>query len=147
MFKKHRDHVDFIVRLVLHLGLLFLALSVIKPIKVKTPEPLIQSLWSTKDRAYLPPGSQFKIFKPYLPAKGRVSLILDQPNNATTKNKETSYDAQNYLAPVIINLETVEPLTLVYCSTQDIAEQRLKETGYRWTQQLSPGKGFARKTL
>ena len=106
---------------------------------------MTKALWNGHDRTYIVPGSQFKIFKPYLHKTERVSLILDRPNKETVADKETSFDAQNYLAPNIINLETVEPKALVYCSTQAIAEQRLAETGYTWTHSISPGKGIAQK--
>lgn len=145
MLKKVSFACDLFIRISLHGIVLFLAIALFYPVKTKAPPRMIHSLWNGLDRAYIPPGSQFKIFKPYLPAKGRVSLILDRPNNENTKNKEISYDAQNYFTPLIVNLETMEPLALVYCSSQAIADQRLIETGYEWTHPLSPGKGMARK--
>lgn len=145
MRKKVGPTLDLMIRIAVHGVVLFLAISLFYPVISKAPPRMIQALWSGHDTTYVPPGSQFKIFKPYLHKTNRVSLILDRPNNATTEDKETSYDAQNYLAPRIINLETVEPLALVYCSSQTIANQRLAEAGYEWTEHIAPGKGTARK--
>ncbi len=147
MLKKAGSILDFTLRFALHIGIALFALSSLKPVALKAHPKLAASLWSGQDKAYIVPGSQFKIFKPYLPKTGQVSLILDRPNRESPPFKETSYDAQNYFAPLIINLETVEPAALVYCSTQDTAEKRLTETGYVWTYKIAPGKGLARKTV
>lgn len=147
MLKKIGPLLDLTVRIALHGAILFLALPLLKPAKITAHPQMTASLWSGLDKIYIVPGAQFKIFKPYLPKESRVSLILDRPNDATTKDKEISYDAQNYLAPRIINLETIEPVALVYCSTQAIAEQRLAETGYEWTHRIAAGKGMARKIV
>ncbi len=145
MLKKTALSFDLLCRVALHGAVLVLAVSLFYPVKTKAPLRMTQALWSGHDRTYVPPGSQFKIFKPYLHKIARVSLILDHPNNATTESKETSYDAQNYLAPRIINLETVEPVALVYCTSENIANERLAEAGYAWTEHIAPGKGTARK--
>jgi len=145
MLKKAGLIMDVILRTALHAAILFLAFSVFSPAKSKAPARMIQALWTGSDQTYIQPGSQFKIFKPYLRDVDRVSLILDLPNNSNVKTKETSYDAQNYLAPDVINLETVEPVALVYCSTQALADQRLLATGYVWERLISPGKGIAKK--
>jgi hypothetical protein len=145
MLKKVGQPLDLIFRAAIHGTVLFLAVSLFYPVKTKAPPRMTQALWNGHDRTYVPPGSQFKIFKPYLHKKDRVSLILDRPNTASTEDKEISYDAQNYLAPRIINLETVESKALVYCSSKTIATQRLAEAGYEWTEHISPGKGIAKK--
>ena len=136
---------DSLLRFSIHLAAAIFAVSTLGPLALKAHPRLTQDLWSGRDQSYVAPGSHFKIFKPYLAAQGRYSLILDRPNNESVKYKEASYDAQNFLAPLVINLETVEPMALVYCSTPEIAEQRLAQTGYEWAYPLAPGKGLAKK--
>lgn len=143
--KRITNILDKAVCVAVHILLAGIAFSGLKPVLLPAHPNLSSALLSGMDTAYSRPGAEFRMFKPYLPNTGRISLILDEPNRSSAHFKETSFDAQNFLAPLLINLETVEPLAIVSCSGAGIAEKRLAETGYVWSYPLAPGKGIARK--
>ncbi len=128
-----------------HAAAIYLAIVTLTPVTLKPHPRLAAELLSGRDGGYRLPGSQFKVLKPLLPKQGRFSLIYDRPCPTDTESKEFCYDAQNYLAPLLINVESVEPAALVMCASQELADKRLLESGYEWTYQVRQGQGLARK--
>lgn len=56
------------------------------------------------------------------------------------------YDAQNFLCPVLLNLEPFEEKLLVFCSREEIALRKMNETGHKPYRIFAGGKSLARKT-
>lgn len=107
---------------------------------------LLQNLLSGSTQAYLLAGSEFEPFKPFLPEYGTFTWIVDDPfDRSDEKARRFYWGAGNYLCPIILNGYPGENRAIVFCSTQLIANQRLRETGYRWTKVIASGKGLAEK--
>ncbi len=141
------ERFKFTVSLGFHALAIILSVITLKPNTLPVHPRLAAELLSGRDGGYHLPGFQFKIFQPILPKKGSASLIYDTPYSADAKSKEFCYDAQNFLAPFLLNMETKEPIALVYCSSAELAEKRLAETGYRWAYNAGKGRGVARRIL
>ncbi|HNX69524.1 MAG TPA: hypothetical protein PLL75_06235 [Candidatus Omnitrophota bacterium] len=90
-------------------------------------------------------GLPFAAIQPFLPGKGSVGFIMDRPYTPGDPSLEQFYAAQGYLAPLILNLRPSERYAFVYCSSNTIAEQRLRETNYRMLRTFGDGKGLAEK--
>ena len=88
------------------------------------------------------PGLPFAIFEPYLPHKGSVSFLTDDPEHTATEQLQA---ARSRLAPLLLNPDPVESIALVFCSQNAIAAARMQATGYRAIKVLGDGKLIAEK--
>lgn len=126
------------------------------PLGLKARPVLLQNLISGNDQNFVLPGSaQLEPFKPYLSKNGFYSYIMDHPFNDSpyAKNEERAEEreffwlAQNYFIPAILNRSPAEERAIIFCSNDEIAESRMRETGYAWVQKLGDGKGIAVKKV
>jgi hypothetical protein len=118
----------------------------IPTVELRAPAFLVHRLFRGDPHTYIIPGAELAPFKPYLPKQGSFSFIMDQSLDKSDKEHQMFFwSVCNYLCPILLNQTPVEPNAIVFCSTQDTANQRLKETGYRWRKILSDGKGLAEK--
>ncbi len=90
-------------------------------------------------------GSDFSIFKPYLPLHGAVSFLMDSSYQPYDPITEKLYMAQSYLAPIILNANPDEKSAIVFCSKGYIADDRMQSAGYKLKIALADGKGIAEK--
>ena len=95
---------------------------------------------------YPVPAGQLEPFKPHLPAHGIFSFIADVDHGKDKLLQFFFHDAQNFLCPLILNPRPEEQTAIIFCSTAEIAGRRMREFGYHWIKQLSPGKGIAAKS-
>ena len=116
-----------------------------EPTALKAHPVLLKSLLSGNTQGYILPGSELEPFKNSLPNSGSVSFLTDQAFGVNQDEEKFLYDAQSYLAPLVLNTEPGEALAVVYCSTQASADSRLQATGYSWLHMISDGKGIAQK--
>jgi len=115
-------------------------------VDLKAHPVLLKSLFSGSTQGYLIPASELEPFKKYLPKRGKITLLTDQPFSGNPDEEKFLYDAQNYLVPLLLDYEPEQDIGILYCSNETIAEKRLRETGYTWSLKLSEGKGtIARK--
>ena len=109
----------------------------------RKPHPLLlKSLLTGSDQGYVPLGAQMKVFKPFLANEKRVSFITDYESGDSRKLHKS---AQAYLCPLMLDFKPKEKTALVYCSTQRIAEKRIRELGYQWQKKFSAQTGIAQK--
>ena len=87
-------------------------------------------------------GFPYVIFEPYLPHKGSVSFLTDDPEHTATEQLQA---ARSRLAPLLLNPDPVESIALVFCSQNVIAVARMQTTGYRAIKVLGDGKMIAEK--
>ena len=87
-------------------------------------------------------GFPYVIFEPYLPHKGSVSFLTNDPEHTATEQLQA---AQSRLAPLLLNHDPVESTALVFCSQNVIAVARMQTTGYRAIKVLGDGKMIAEK--
>ncbi|PIQ86836.1 MAG: hypothetical protein COV74_03120 [Candidatus Omnitrophica bacterium CG11_big_fil_rev_8_21_14_0_20_45_26] len=118
-----------------------------KPLTLTTHPVLLKSLILGQNKGYILPGSEFEIFRPYLPRNGRFSVIFDEPFAQNKSIQHRLWNAQNYLCPLILNHDPAEELALVLCSDESSASKRLNATHYTWLKQINPGAGIARKQV
>ncbi|OGW72738.1 MAG: hypothetical protein A2Y02_03160 [Omnitrophica bacterium GWA2_52_12] len=135
----------FAISFAFHIIAIVLSVMTLKPNTLPVHPRLAAELLSGRDNGYQLPGSQFKIFQPILPKKGSASLIYDRPCPTDAKSKQFCHDAQKFLTPFLLSMDTQEPIALVYCSSAELAEKRLAETGYRWAYNAGKGRGIARR--
>ncbi len=110
------------------------------------PHPvLLKSLLSGKDTAYLPQGSEVAAIKPFLPKGGQMSFLTDHPFGVDKEEQKLYWSVSNFLCPMILNPQPVENIAIIYCSTAEIAEKKLRATGYKWMKAFPDGKGVAVK--
>lgn len=115
------------------------------PITFEIHTGLLKSLLSGSNRGYLIPAAELEPFKRLLAPTDRVSFIMNHPGVSDPEEEKFFLDARNYLAPVILDAGPREPGAIVYCTSEQTANERLTQTGYRWILKLSPGKGLAAK--
>ena len=131
-------------------GFLFYFLITLLILFAKNPIPspfqqqLYQGLLAGKD-PFARVGSNFSIFKPFLPPHDKVSFIMDFPFTPYVNAIDQFYAAQAYLTPTLLSHEPDQRAAIIYCSTTQIAEMRMQETGYRLLLPLAEGKGIAVK--
>ncbi len=104
-----------------------------------------KELFSGNEKIFMEPGAQFAPFKPYLPEKGTVSFLMDTPYHPYSPKTESLYMAQSYLVPLVLNTVPAEKTALVYCSQGFIADQWMRNTGYRLKFAIADGQGVAEK--
>lgn len=99
-----------------------------------------------------PPGFEFAPFKPLLPRDQPISMIMDYPYDVSLappgeypKLQNTFNAALSYLAPLNLSYRSGAKAAIIFCSNSEIADRRLRETGYRLLRPLAPGKGIALK--
>ena len=114
------------------------------PVHQFAPENF-KNLFAGSNTDYRIPGSDLEPLREHLPPDIPVSFIMDERFGADMSHERFFYDVQNFLAPALLNPAPAEPVAIFYCSTIDIATDRLKETGYSWIHDLGGGKGIARK--
>ncbi len=122
--------------------------GLLAPLKLKPHPFLLHSLMSGDDHAFITPASELKILKPYLPANGFFSFIMDVPyvnEDDHADYREFFWKAQNYVIPIVLNRNPGETEAIVFCQNDSIANQRLEETGYEWLHKIADGKGIAIK--
>ncbi len=88
------------------------------------------------------PGLPFAIFEPYLPRRGSVSFLTDDPEHTATEQLQA---ARGQLAPLLLNPDPVEKIALVFCSQTAIAAARMQATDYRAIKIFGDGKLIAEK--
>jgi hypothetical protein len=140
------ERLDGIARIIFHLALVVLTAFSISALKTNVHPGFFQSLRTGSDAGYPLPGSQLELLKNFLPSRGTFTFITNQPVETDREAEFFYYDAQNYLVPLVLNSLPEEHYAIVYCSSQQIAEERLRETGYRWTRHLAGGQGLAEKS-
>jgi len=111
------------------------------------PDVLAKGLIAGTDKGYLPVGSQFEVFEPYVAGKEKISFLFDYPYRPylPIENVEYMFMAQSFFAPKIINPYPGEETAIVFCSSDAIARARAKQEGYQLVTQLGEGKGIAVK--
>lgn len=109
------------------------------------PPQLMEGLVSGSQQGYIEFGNEFSDFKKYFTSKEPVTFLMDVPFTPYARTIAQYYTAQSYFVPAILNPEPEEKMALVYCSDRFIAEQRMRETGYRLVAAESDGKGVAVK--
>lgn len=102
-------------------------------------------LFSGHEAIFRIPGAEFLIFRPYLPTKGTVSFIKDTPHQPSDPKTEWLYLAQRQLIPLLLNKNPGEKAAIIFCSNENIAELRMRDTGYHWVKNLGGGKGIAER--
>jgi hypothetical protein len=113
------------------------------------PPEMLKDLLGGVSTTYRLPGSQFEIFKQFLPPNQKINfLVAETPNEFASGNEwgKFYYDAQNYLAPLVLNRRPEEKLGILYCPNQEIANARLKQTNLYWVLTISDGKGIVAST-
>ncbi len=101
------------------------------------------AFWDPRGIPY--PGSEFAVYKPYLPEHGTVSFLSDIPYHPYAPAAEQLYAAQSYLVPLLLSAFPGEKEMMVYCSRGDIAEGWMLYTGYRPKVILGDGQCLAVK--
>ena len=114
-------------------------------IPIKAHPALLRSLLSGSLQGYLVPASELESFKKFLPPRGKITFLMDHPFGANQDEEKFTYDAQNYLAPLILNPDPVEKIGILYCPGRTEAAKRLLETQYEWRVPLGDGKGIIQK--
>lgn len=130
------------VRYSLHLAVLILLLQGFKPVELRPTPIMIESLLSGSHKAYTPLGSEIEPYRAILPSKGIISFVMDGPIKGNKSVSEMEHGFQNYLCPLILDTEARENAGIIYCSSDDNAEKRLSELGFRWLEKLGAGKGI-----
>lgn len=140
-----KTHLLKAVRIIFLILITLLTFKNLPSVDLKCPKVLIQSLLSGSHRGYLIDGYPLEPLKAILPKRGRFTFITDQPFEGNALSEKFTYDAQNYLAPLLLNYDPTEPVGIIATSTPELAEKRLEETGYDWVNQLPNGMGIVRK--
>jgi len=123
----------------------FLCFFYYRPVQLESHPALAWHLLRANPYAFVVPASGLGPARSLLPGKGAVSLITDEPFGKEPKWTRFLHDAENFLCPVVINKKPEEKIAVVFCSTPEIAEKRLKETGYAWQTRVSAASGTAVK--
>lgn len=126
-------------------ALLALAVRSYASPNLKAHPRLLECLLTGETQGYIVPGSELAPFKPHLPRQGAVSFFTDQPFGENLEEEKLLYDAQGFLAPIVLNSQPGEALAVLYCTSEAAADARLAATGYHWLQKISEGKGIAQK--
>lgn len=126
----------------LHLSILVLILINYSPSQLEIHPVLLRNLLSGTQGSYKPLGAELAPFKAILPQKGVITFLMDKPRYGDKELTEFFLSVQNFLCPVILNSEPVEPHGIIYCTNDDIANARLSETGYQMVAKQSAGKGI-----
>lgn len=145
MSENLRKRASQILLIAFYTGLFYLILTSFKPLPVKAHPILLKSLLSGSDFGYIIPGSEFEPFKSVLPKRGKISFISQRDPGISQEEEKLMYDAQNYLAPLLLNPEPAQSIAIIYTSDHESAQNRLTALNYDWVQEFSPGKGVARK--
>lgn len=106
---------------------------------------MLTSLLSAADVTHHPAGYKMNTFRPYLPLTGKVSFLTYPPINVDQALETLYYDAQNYLAPLILNPAPVETLAIIWTSNDSQMQKLASQNGYQITSVLSQGKALAVK--
>ncbi|MCB9799517.1 MAG: hypothetical protein H6757_02020 [Candidatus Omnitrophica bacterium] len=136
----------WLINLIFHIMVLIIILLARDPQQLPEHTALQKLLWMPSNKPYLATGAAIGPFKAFLPKRATVSIVTDDLENSA-KQRELWYGAQNFLAPLLITKEEDEALMIVYCSNDAIAEEKMKNAGYRWFKHLADGKGVAIKNL
>ncbi|MBI3306203.1 MAG: hypothetical protein HYZ84_00145 [Candidatus Omnitrophica bacterium] len=128
-----------------HIIIIFVIIHSYAPARFELRTDVLRNLLQGFHQDYALPGSELEPFKKVLPAAEIVSFLTDHPFGKNLDEEKIFNDARLYLAPIILNPEPMERVAIVYCSSQEIADQRLAENGYQWAAVMTPGKGVAVK--
>ena len=120
------------LRFFLFYGIILVIIGLAKLPPISSENISLRARLFSGERDVVPvPGSEFSVFKPYLPKKGAVSFIMDRGYHPYAPAAEILYTAQSYLAPLVVNIDPIERKALVYCSNGAIAGVWMQRTGYR----------------
>lgn len=109
---------------------------------LKAPQPVMLSeLLRGTERGHLQPGHEFAGFREYLPPRGIVSFIQDDPYDPSKLSPERLLMLQNYLSPRILSPEPGAAAAIIECSSHEKAQKRAAETGYRFVYDDMNGRG------
>ncbi len=126
-------------------ALILLSIEAYEPLSLKAHPKLLENLLSGSAQGYIQPGSELEPFKPFLPPQGTVSFLTDHPFGDSLEEEKLLYDAQGFLAPLVLRTQPGESLAVLFCSSDAVADGRLAAAGYQWLQKISEGKGIAQK--
>ncbi len=115
------------------------------PAGVPVHPALMNSLFTGSGQAHIRPGAEFEAFRKYLPRRGTVSFLMDEPLDSQKLSTETWLSAQAFLAPLVLNPEPGEDAAILYCTSHAIADARMAQSGYRLAAVIADGKGMAVK--
>ena len=140
-----KENLKYLPGYIFHAVVLFIIIRSSTSHVAAPPPGLLRSLLSGSNQGFTLPGSEMIPFKQVIPPNVIVTFLTDHPHGQNITEERLFNDARLYMVPVILNAQPVGKAAIVYCSTQEIADQRLQETGYQWAGILAPGKGIAVK--
>lgn len=145
MQQKKFEQIHLIVAMLFHVLMVYAVYAAYVPFMRGLDSSRLWDLLSAQDKSFDILGSEFAPFRNKLPSKGRFSVIMDHPFGEDPQEEKLFLEARNFLAPLLLNEYPKEPVAIVFCSSMALANQRLAETGYQWSNVFSPGKGIAVK--
>ena len=140
-----KGKIKYLPSILFHIFVVFVIIRAYAPFRLQVQPVLLKGLLSGSNRGYILPGIEMAPFKQVLPPNGTVTYLSDHPYAAVPEEEKEFRDNRLYLAPILVNPEPGEKNAIVNCSSQEIADQRLLETGYQWMASFAPGKGIAVK--
>ncbi|MFZ5801923.1 MAG: hypothetical protein ACOY3K_02265 [Candidatus Omnitrophota bacterium] len=126
----------------LYLALLITSILLYRPVTERPIPQILHSLAEGGYEGYKLPGSDLAALKKWLPPSGALSFLLDRPYKEDVEDSKRYQDAQNYLAPLILNPRPEEPIGILYCSSNTAAAKRLRSLNYKMVFPIGPGKGI-----
>ena len=146
MTEKFRKTVELFYALLIYLAVLVsvvLAFPSAKVTKARSFPPLFREFMKAKELSKNRAVQELEALRTYVKDEPAVTFIMDKPFGSNIEDDRFFHDIRNVMVPTLLNPEKGERVAIIYCSTREIAEQRLEAVGYKWAIPLAGGRGIA----